>query len=57
MYSLNNMSNNQIQLNYKDHKKHILFSGTQVIQTRKLNSTKKVKAIVLRTGKFEFAFE
>lgn len=40
---------NDIKLNIKEHKKHILFSGTQVIQTR-IFSTEKARAIVLRTG-------
>ena len=40
---------NDSKLNFKEHKKHILFSGTQVMQTR-LFSSDKVKAIVLRTG-------
>ena len=36
-------------LNLKEHRKHVLFSGTQVIQVR-YYANKKVKAIVLRTG-------
>ena len=42
-------SNNSKKLNFKEHKLNILYSGTQVIQTR-IHSDEKVKAIVLRTG-------
>lgn len=37
------------KLTIKDHSRHILFSGTQVIQTRYYGK-EKVKAIVIRTG-------
>ena len=37
------------KLNAKDHSRHILFSGTQVIQTRYYGK-EKLKAIVIRTG-------
>ncbi len=36
-------------LNIKEHAKHILFSGTQVIQTRYYEN-ERVKAVVIRTG-------
>ena len=36
--------------NMKEHSKHTLFCGTQVIQTRYYGN-QKVKAVVLRTGK------
>lgn len=41
------LSDNKI--NIKEHSKHILYGGTQVIQTRYYEN-EKVKAIVLRTG-------
>ena len=37
------------KLNEKEHSKHILFGGTQVIQTRSLGN-EKVKAVVIKTG-------
>jgi len=40
---------NENKINIKEHSKHILFGGTQVIQTRYYEN-EKVKAIVLRTG-------
>ena len=36
-------------LNLKDHSRHIIFSGTQVIQTRYYEN-EKLRAVVLRTG-------
>jgi cation-transporting P-type ATPase 13A2 len=36
-------------INIKEHSKHIIFGGTQVIQTRYYEN-EKVKAVVLRTG-------
>jgi len=46
------LKSNQIQdvkLDIKEHSRHILFSGTQVIQTRYYEN-EKIKAVVLRTG-------
>jgi cation-transporting P-type ATPase 13A2 len=40
---------NEAKLNIKEHSKHILFSGTQVIQTRYYDN-EKLRAVVLRTG-------
>lgn len=40
---------NDVKLSIKEHSRHILFSGTQVIQTRYYES-EKIKAVVLRTG-------
>lgn len=37
------------KLNIKEHSRHILFSGTQVIQTR-FYENEKLRAVVLRTG-------
>ena len=37
------------KFNEKEHSKHILFGGTQVIQTRSFGS-EKVKAVVVKTG-------
>jgi cation-transporting ATPase 13A2 len=48
-YSNDKASFNQSKLNVKDHGRHILFSGTQIIQTRYYGK-EKVKAIVIRTG-------
>ena len=42
-------SENDGMLNIKEHYKHVLFCGTQVIQTRCFRH-EKVKAVVLRTG-------
>ena len=42
-------STRQLKLNVKDHSRHILFSGTQVIQTRYYGH-ERLKAIVIRTG-------
>jgi cation-transporting ATPase 13A2 len=42
-------STRQSKLNVKDQSRHILFSGTQVIQTRYYGH-EKLKAIVIRTG-------
>ena len=39
----------ETRLNIKEHSKHILFAGTQVIQTRYYEN-ERVKAVVLRTG-------
>lgn len=38
-----------IKLDIKEHSRHILFSGTQVIQTRYYEN-ERIKAVVLRTG-------
>ena len=35
---------------YQQHKRHILFSGTQLIQGRPKDNNVYLKAIVLRTG-------
>ena len=46
------ISNNSIKnykIDIKDHNKHILFCGTQIIQTRYFKN-EKIKALVLRTG-------
>jgi predicted P-type ATPase len=40
---------NDDHLSIKDHRKHILFCGTQIIQTR-YYANEKIKAVVLRTG-------
>jgi len=48
--SLDSTALNQSQkLNLKDHSRHMLFSGTQIIQTRYYGN-EKLKAIVIRTG-------
>ncbi len=39
----------EVKLDVKEHSKHIIFGGTQVIQTRYYEH-EKVKALVLRTG-------
>lgn len=39
-----------LPFNLKEHAKHTLFCGTQVIQTRYYGN-QKVRAVVLRTGK------
>lgn len=39
----------EAKLSIKDHSRHILFSGTQVIQTRYYEN-EKIRAVVLRTG-------
>jgi magnesium-transporting ATPase (P-type) len=41
---------NTTRLHMKDHSRHILFSGTQVIQTRMFENNTFIKAIVIRTG-------
>ena len=41
--------NDEVKLNIKEHSRHILFSGTQVIQTRYYEN-EKIRAVVLRTG-------
>jgi cation-transporting ATPase 13A2 len=38
-----------VKLNIKEHSRHILFSGTQIIQTR-FYENEKIRAVVLRTG-------
>ena len=38
-----------VKLNIKEHSRHIIFSGTQVIQTR-FYENEKIRAVVLRTG-------
>ena len=38
-----------LKFNFNDHSKHVLFSGTQVLQTRNYDN-EKIKAVVLRTG-------
>lgn len=40
---------NEPKLNIKEHSRHIIFSGTQVIQTR-FYENEKLRAVVLRTG-------
>lgn len=40
---------NEPKLNVKEHSRHIIFSGTQVIQTR-FYENEKLRAVVLRTG-------
>ena len=45
---------NDLLFNIKDNIKHVLFSGTQIIQTRCSGSNEKQKAIVLRTGNIIF---
>lgn len=37
------------RVDIKEHSKHILFSGTQIIQTRSYGDS-KIKAVVLKTG-------
>lgn len=39
-----------VKFSMKEHSKHVLFCGTQVIQTR-FYGNQKVKALVIRTGK------
>lgn len=39
----------EVKLSIKEHSRHILFSGTQVIQTR-FYEKEKIRAVVLRTG-------
>jgi cation-transporting ATPase 13A2 len=39
----------EVKLSIKDHSRHIIFSGTQVIQTRYYGD-EKLRAVVLRTG-------
>jgi cation-transporting ATPase 13A3/4/5 len=39
--------------NMKEHSKHTLFCGTQVIQTRYYGN-QKVRAVVVRTGKLSY---
>jgi cation-transporting ATPase 13A2 len=39
----------EVKLSIKDHSRHIIFSGTQVIQTRYYEN-EKIRAVVLRTG-------
>lgn len=38
-----------VKFHMKDHAKHVLFCGTEVIQTR-FYGNQKVKAVVIRTG-------
>ncbi len=40
----------EVPFNLKEHGRHVLFCGTQVIQTRYYGK-QKVKAVVIRTGK------
>lgn len=40
----------------KEHAKHVLFCGTEVIQTR-FYGNQKVKAVVIRTGKKKLLYE
>ncbi len=47
---LTNHNKNDLLFNIKDNIKHVLFSGTQIIQTRCSSSNEKQKAIVLKTG-------
>ena len=47
--AINSASNERRKLNIKEHNRHILFNGTQVIQTRYYGN-EKLKAIVIRTG-------
>ena len=42
-------SSDDVKLNIKEHSRHILFSGTQIIQTR-FYENEKIRAVVLRTG-------
>jgi magnesium-transporting ATPase (P-type) len=49
MNSKNQIENGLNNLNEKEHSKHILFGGTQVIQTRSFRN-EKVKAVVVKTG-------
>ncbi len=44
-----NIHSQETTLNLKDHSRHIIFSGTQVIQTRYYEN-EKIRAVVLRTG-------
>jgi cation-transporting ATPase 13A2 len=43
------LDQSEVKLDIKEHSKHIIFGGTQVIQTRYYEH-EKVKALVLRTG-------
>lgn len=45
----NQSDHSDIKFNMKDHAKHVLFCGTEVIQTR-FYGNQKVKAVVIRTG-------
>lgn len=45
----NQSEHSDIKFNMKDHAKHVLFCGTEVIQTR-FYGNQKVKAVVIRTG-------
>jgi cation-transporting ATPase 13A2 len=47
--TLKSMTIQDVKLDIKEHSRHILFSGTQVIQTRYFEN-EKIKAVVLRTG-------
>ena len=42
-------SNNDLAFNVREHSRHILFCGTQVVQTRHF-SKESVRAVVVRTG-------
>lgn len=44
-----NKSHQEVKLSIKEHSRHIIFSGTQVIQTR-FYENEKLRAVVLRTG-------
>ncbi len=48
-HSTTTTTTNDDILNVKEHNKHILFGGTQVIQTRSYEND-KIKAVVLKTG-------
>lgn len=45
----NQSDHSDMKFNMKDHAKHVLFCGTEVIQTR-FYGNQKVKAVVIRTG-------
>jgi cation-transporting ATPase 13A3/4/5 len=47
--ALNKSTDEKTKFNLNEHGKHVLFSGTQVLQTR-IYEKEKIKAVVLRTG-------
>lgn len=49
----NQSDHSDMKFNMKDHAKHVLFCGTEVIQTR-FYGNQKVKAVVIRTGNKKF---
>ena len=43
-------NDNAITFKYNEHRRHLLFCGTQLIQGRAESNSTYIKAVVIRTG-------